>query len=173
VGGHDALGEAYVAVQRQLLALKRRGILLAIASKNDEAVALAALDRHPEMILRRTHFSAWRIHWGDKAQSLVDIACGAQPGLGSLVFLDDHPVERARVRAALPDVLVPELPADKLLVPSALAGLDCFDSPTMTVEDARRGEMVAESQRRRPCVPRCNRRRTGWRSSAPRCSSSP
>ena len=115
--------ESIDEVQRQLLGWKRRGVLLAIASKNDEETALAALERHPEMLLRPGDFAARRIHWGDKAQSLVDIAAELRLGVSSLVFLDDHPVERARVRAALPEVLVPELPEDKLLVPAALCAV--------------------------------------------------
>jgi hypothetical protein len=39
LGGHDPIGEAYVDFQRTLLALSRRGVLLAVASKNEESVA--------------------------------------------------------------------------------------------------------------------------------------
>src|SRR5207245_269840 len=53
IGGHDAIGEAYADFQKALKALIRQGTILAIASKNDEIVALDAIDRHPEMILRR------------------------------------------------------------------------------------------------------------------------
>jgi FkbH-like protein len=148
VGGHDAVGEAYAEVQRQLLALRRRGILLAVASKNDEEVALAAIDRHPEMVLRRKDFAARRIHWRDKAESVVELAAELNVGLDALVFLDDNPVERARVRDALPGVLVPELPADKLLVPGVIAALDCFDVAALTAEDFGRADMVASGQDR-------------------------
>jgi FkbH-like protein len=100
------------------------------------------------MLLRSRDFAARRIHWGDKAQSLVEIAAELHLSVSSLVFLDDSPAERERVRATLPDVLVPELSADKLLVPAALAALDCFDAPALTGEDARRGEMIAEERAR-------------------------
>ena len=49
-------------------------------------------------------------------------------GLDSAVFLDDNPVERARIAEALPDVVVPDLPNDKMLYPSALRRLDCFET---------------------------------------------
>ena len=43
LGGHDPAGEALVDFQRELKALTRRGILLAIVSKNEEAVAMKQL----------------------------------------------------------------------------------------------------------------------------------
>src|SRR5689334_23080019 len=72
LGGHDGIGEAYADFQKALKALARNGAVLAIASKNDEAVALEAIDKHPEMILRRSDFAAWRINWSDKAQNIID-----------------------------------------------------------------------------------------------------
>lgn len=149
LGGHDPIGEALADFQRGLQALARRGILLGIVSKNDEAVALEAVRRHPEMILRERDFAGWRINWNDKAQNLVELAAELQLGLDSVVFIDDHPHERARVREALPEVFVPEWPTDKLLYPSALAALDCFDRVRLTAEDRQRTDMyVAERHRR-------------------------
>jgi len=148
VGGHDAVGEAFAAFQRGLRALRNRGVLLAIASKNDAATALEALERHPEMILRPRDFSALRIDWSDKAGNIADMAVELNVGLDSLVFLDDSPIERGRVREALPQVLVPELPEDKLLLATALAALDCFDAPAVTGEDVARADMMAAGRER-------------------------
>jgi FkbH-like protein len=148
LGGHDALGEAFVDFQQALRALRRRGILLAIASKNDEGVALDAIRRHPEMQLRLDDFVAWRINWRDKAANIVELVEELNLGLQSVVFLDDNPAERARVREALPEVLVPELPRDKMHYAQALHALACFDAPSVSDEDLRRTEMyVSERQR--------------------------
>lgn len=149
LGGHDAEGEAFVDFQSRLKALGRRGILLAIASKNDEAVALEAIDCHPEMVLRREDISAHRIHWGDKAQSIVEIARELNLGLASVVFIDDSPAERARVRSALPEVYVPEWPQDKLLYGRALAELRCFDVPNVSAEDRGRVALYAAERERK------------------------
>ncbi len=149
LGGHDPEGEALVDFQRAVKALRRRGVVLAIASKNTEAVALDAIRSHPEMVLRPDDFVAWRINWGDKARNVADIAAELNLGLQSVVFIDDNPVERARVREALPEVLVPEWPADKLLYPQAFAELRCFDVPGLSAEDAGRTQMYAAEQRRR------------------------
>ncbi len=148
LGGHDHAGEALVAFQRALQALTTRGILLGVVSRNEEAVALEAMSKHAEMVLRPENFVGWRINWNDKAANIVSLAAELRLGLESVVFIDDSPVERARVRESLPGVLVPEWPADKTLYPSALLQLDCFDTPQLTVEDARRSEMyTAERQR--------------------------
>jgi len=138
VGGHDPIGEAYAQFQEQLKSLTRRGIILGIVSKNEEAVALEALAKHPEMRLRTDDFAAWRINWSDKAENVAAVAAELNLGLQSVVFLDDNPSERARVRASLPEVLVPELPGSPLLFPAALAGLDCFDVAAVTAEDRSR-----------------------------------
>jgi len=53
LGGHDPIGEAFVDFQKVLKSLTHRGILLGIASKNEEPVALEAIDKNPEMILVR------------------------------------------------------------------------------------------------------------------------
>lgn len=148
LGGHDPVGEAFADFQRALLALRRRGILLGIVSKNDEAVALAALDNHPEMRLRRGDFAAWRINWQDKARNLADLAAEVNLGLQSIVFIDDHPAERGRVRDALPEVLVPEWPEDKTSYVRTLAALNCFATPSVSSEDLTRHRMLREERGR-------------------------
>jgi FkbH-like protein len=149
LGGHDHVGEAYVDFQKALKDLARKGVQLAIASKNDETVALQAIDCHPEMPLRRDAFAAWRINWQDKADNIAALAEELNLGLGSFVFIDDNPVERERVREGLPEVLVPEWPVDPTQYVSALRALDCFDSVVISQEDRARTAMyVAERERR-------------------------
>jgi FkbH-like protein len=143
LGGHDPAGEALVDFQRELQALARRGILLAIVSKNDESIATEAIAKHPEMVLKMEEFAAWRINWRDKAANIVDLMAELNLGLDSAVFVDDSPVERARVREALPQLFVPDWPSDKRLYTEALLSLNCFDSPSLTEEDRQRAQMSA------------------------------
>jgi FkbH-like protein len=148
LGGHDAIGEAFLDFQEGLKALKNRGVLLGIVSKNDEPIALDAIQRHPEMRLRLEDFAGWRINWSDKAANVRSLVADLNLGLQSTVFIDDNPIERARVRQALPEVLVPEWPADKLYSRRALQGLACFDAPVITDEDLERTrQYVTERQR--------------------------
>lgn len=148
LGGHDYIGEAFLDFQKTLKALSRRGILLAIVSKNEEAVALEALSQHPEMVLRPSDFVGWKINWGDKAANIAELAAELNLGLQSMVFVDDNRVERARVREALPEVYVPEWPSDATLFPSYLSRLECFDSPHVTAEDLSRTESYVNQKYR-------------------------
>jgi FkbH-like protein len=152
LGGHDPVGEAYVDFQRVLKSLLNRGILLAIVSKNQESVALAALENHPEMVLRPADFAGWRINWRDKAENIVELVSELNLGLQSVVFIDDSPVERARVAEALPEVLVPQWPESPLFYPASLHDLRCFDTPSLTEEDRKRAQMYASERRRKADV---------------------
>src|SRR5215510_1770480 len=148
LGGHDPTGEALVDFQRELKALTRRGVVLAIASKNDESVALEAIREHPEMVLREQDFAGWRINWKDKAENINDLVEELNLGLDAAVFIDDNRMERARVREALPSVLVPDWPEDKRLYPLALRSLDCFDKPRISEEDRHRQQMYTTERQR-------------------------
>lgn len=149
LGGHDPIGEAFSDFQRLLKSLTARGIVLGILSKNEEETALEAIDRHPEMILRRGDFAGWRINWRDKVANLAELVAELNLGLNSVVFIDDSPAERERVRSAFPDVLVPDWPADKMSYASALLGLDCFEPPALSEADARRAAMYAVDRERK------------------------
>jgi len=148
LGGHDHVGEAFVDFQRELKSLKKRGMLLAIVSKNEESIALEAIRRHPEMVLREEDFAGWRINWGDKAQNLVDLVSDLNLGLQSVVFIDDSPAERARVAEALPEVFVPEWPRDKTRYKRALLGLDCLNAASLSAEDRERTASYRAEMRR-------------------------
>ncbi len=149
LGGHDAVGEAFVDFQQALKSLANRGILLGIVSKNTEAVALEAMQSHPEMVLKQEDFAGWRINWNDKAQNILELVSDLSLGLQSTVFIDDNPVERARVRDALPEVLVPEWPENKMQYCSTLLGLPCFDTPSISQEDRERTNLYTAERERK------------------------
>ena len=132
LGQGSALGEGFLAVQQYARELSRRGIILAVCSKNDEANAWEPFDKHPEMALRREDIACFVANWNDKAENIRLIAERLNIGLDSLVFLDDNPFERNRVREALPMVAVPEVPDDPALVPDALAAAGYFEAVAVT-----------------------------------------
>jgi FkbH-like protein len=148
LGGHDGGGEAFVQFQRQLVALTKRGVALAVVSKNEEGTALDAMRKHPEMVVRPEMLAAYRINWRDKAQNIVEIVQELNLGLQSVVFIDDNPVERGRVSDALPEVYVPQWPQDPTHYPRALESLSCFDTPAISREDIERNEMFATERAR-------------------------
>jgi FkbH-like protein len=148
LGEGSAVGEAHLAVQRYAKQLKQRGIILAVCSKNDHAVAESAFRDHPEMLLRRPDISAFMANWDDKAENLKAIAAQLNIGLDSLVFVDDNPVERARIRQSLPMVTVPELPKDIAHYVRCLADAGYFEAVAFTSEDRQRTEQYAANAER-------------------------
>ena len=147
--GEEGIGLAFQDFQRELLALRDVGVLLALCSKNNEQDAHEVFARHPAMVLRREHFAAERVNWQDKATNLRERAGELNLGLDSFVFLDDNPVEREWVRRALPAVAVPELPADPAERPGALRLAPDFQRIALTDADrGRAGAYRAERGRR-------------------------
>jgi FkbH-like protein len=148
LGNGSAVGEAHIALQRYVKLLNERGVILAICSKNDLAIAEAAFQNHPEMILRRSDIAAFVANWNDKAENLKAIAEQLNIGLDSLVFVDDNPAERARVRNSLPMVGVPELPSDPALYVRCLADGGYFEAVAFTADDRQRAEQYAKNAQR-------------------------
>jgi FkbH-like protein len=146
--GHEHPGAAFLAVQRAILDLYQRGIILAICSKNNEADALDALHSHPGMLLRPAHFAALKINWDDKAQNLRAIAQELNIGIDSLAFIDDNPAERALIEAQLPEVTVLDLPDDPIGYARALRESPVFERLTLSAEDRERGRLYAEERQR-------------------------
>ncbi len=140
IGQGSGTGESFLAIQQMALELRRRGIILAVCSKNDEAVAREPFRDHPDMLLREDHIAVFVANWGDKATNLRAIAAALNIGLDALVFLDDNPVERGQVRRELPMVAVPELPADPALYPRALAAAGYFEAIAFADDDRVRAD---------------------------------
>lgn len=141
-------GAAFQAVQRVLLDLSRRGIILGICSKNDEEAALRAMKDHPGMILKPENFSALRINWQDKATNLKSIAEELNIGTDAIAFLDDNPAERLLVRQSLPEVSVIELSDDPLTYAEALRAAPVFERLRVSSEDKERSRHYAEQRQR-------------------------
>ncbi len=137
LGGGPA-GDAYASFQSFLLGLKHKGILLAVASKNNDADARLPFQQHPDMRLHLDDFAVFKASWADKATTLRVIAGELGLGLDSLVLVDDNPAERALVRELLPEVEVIDLPADPAGYVRALADYPGLETVALTEEDARR-----------------------------------
>ena len=147
LGGLDD-GEAFVAFQRFLRELKRRGIILAVASKNDHNNAVLPFREHPDMILREEDISVFVANWDNKADNIRTIQKVLNIGFDSMVFLDDNPFERNLVREFIPDILVPELPEDPACYVRALAELNLFETSSFSEADRQRPEQYREESKR-------------------------
>jgi FkbH-like protein len=148
LGQGSARGEAHVALQAYARDLSRRGVILAVCSKNDEANAIEPFERHQEMVLRKEDIACFVANWQDKATNLRSIAQRLNIGLDSLVFVDDNPFERNLVRRELPMVEVPELPEDPAGYVPCLSAAGYFEAVAFTAEDAERAAQYRENARR-------------------------
>lgn len=148
IGQGSGEGEAFLDVQRYSMALRNRGVILAVSSKNEDANARLPFREHPDMLLAESDIAAFFANWTDKATNLEAIAAQLNIGVDALVLLDDNPAERAQVRAALPHVAVPELPADPSYYVRSLSAAGYFESIGFVQEDAQRAnEYSANLQR--------------------------
>ena len=139
--GQTYPGNCFRDFQQQLLKLYHRGIVLAINSKNNEADAFAIIDRHPDMLLRREHFAAYRINWDDKAANLRSLSKELNIGFESMVFLDDNPAECDLIRREIPECRVVVLPDKPYLLPALVDSLPGIENIRLTAEDRKKGAM--------------------------------
>jgi FkbH-like protein len=152
IGQGDAVGEAYVAFQRYAKALRERGVILAVCSKNEEDNAREPFEKLPEMVLKLDDFSCFVANWQDKAANLRSIAEQLNIGLDALVFVDDNPAERSLVRRLLPDVAVPEMPADPADYIRAVEQHRYFEVLSLSREDFQRTEYYRANTQRQQAV---------------------
>lgn len=107
----DHSGLAYKNLQRVIKLMQEQGVLLAIASKNNEEDAMEILEHHPHMLLHPEDFAIRKINWEPKPDNLRKMAEELNLGTDSFVFFDDSEAEREMVRQMLPEVEVPDFPA--------------------------------------------------------------
>jgi HAD superfamily phosphatase (TIGR01681 family) len=146
--GSEYPGAAFRQFQQAILDLYKRGIVLAICSKNNPTEAIEVLEKHPDMLLRLEHFAAIKINWQDKAQNLQEIARELNIGIDSLAFVDDNPAEREWIQQQLPEVTVIDLPSNPLGYAAALRQSPVFERLTLSSEDSQRGRYYAEQRQR-------------------------
>jgi FkbH-like protein len=140
IGPPTAEGEGYYALQEYAAELRQRGVLLAVCSKNNREDAELPFREHDGMKLKLDDFVAFEANWQDKATNLQKIAEDLALGLDSFVFLDDNPLERAWVRARLPQVTVLECGSTSWEMLTALRCEEHFQCIALTREDVERHE---------------------------------
>ncbi|HRY28802.1 MAG TPA: HAD-IIIC family phosphatase, partial [Elusimicrobiota bacterium] len=141
-------GSAYHEFQEAVRELARRGVLLALCSRNNPQDVQEVFAAHADMPLRWDDFVSRRINWNDKVSNLREIAKELNIGLDSLVFMDDSEFEVAMVNKFLPEVAAVRLPEEATSYRGLLESCGLFDSLEFTDEDRRRNEMYAAEQKR-------------------------
>lgn len=136
--GNYGIGKVFSDIQRWLLQLKERGILLAVCSKNEESIAKSPFLNHPEMVLREEDISIFVANWNNKADNIRYIQSVLNIGFDSMVFIDDNAVERELVKQTFPLVKVPDMPEDPAEYLPYLYQQNYFETIAVTKEDAFR-----------------------------------
>jgi FkbH-like protein len=147
-GQGDPTGEAHLALQASALALRERGVVLAVSSKNDDEIARQPFRQHPDMLLREEHITVFQANWNDKPSNIAAIAKELSLGIDAMTFIDDNPFERNFVRDSLPTVAVPELPDDPALYARTLMAGGFFETLTFSGEDRDRANFYRDDARR-------------------------
>ena len=148
IGHGDPTAEAHLDLQQMILSLRARGIVLAVSSKNEDAVARSPFQSHPDMLLKESDIAVFQANWQDKASNIRAIAQTLSLGLESMVFLDDNPAERLQVRQALPEVAVPELPEDPAFYAQTLVAAGYFEALGFLEEDQKRADFYQNNAQR-------------------------
>lgn len=147
--GETPDGEAFCALQRYAKGLAKRGVLLAVCSKNNPDDAREPFEKHPAMVLTLDDFAAFEAGWDPKPVAIERIAETLNLGLDSFVFFDDNPAEREHVRQALPDVEVVDVPEDPSGYVRALEAGTWFEAVQVTGADRQRAAQYATERKRR------------------------
>jgi FkbH-like protein len=137
IGKETALAEVYSDFQRYVKLLKKRGIILAASSKNDQASAQEGFS-HPDTVLVLEDFAAFEANWEPKSKTIVKISEELNLGLDSFVFIDDSPSERQIVRDNLPMVSVPDIGSEVLYFIDYLDKNYYFETVSVSPEDVNR-----------------------------------
>ena len=147
LGRETPIAEAYTAFQEYCLSLRQRGVLLAVCSKNNEAVAKQGF-AHPDSVLKLEHFSAFKANWEPKHDNILAIAHDLNLGVDSFVFVDDNPAERALVEAQIPSVAVPNVGNEVTKYASIIEAERYFEFLSLGNEDLTRAKLYEENSQR-------------------------
>ena len=137
--GHGmGIGKAFTEFQMWVKKLKQRGIIICVASKNNEETAKEPFEKHPDMVLKLDDVAVFQVNWETKVDNIRTIQRILNIGFDSMVFLDDNPFERNMVRENIPGITVPELPDDPAMYLEYLYSQNLFETASYSNADKDR-----------------------------------
>ena len=147
--GHGlGIGKAFTEFQMWVKKLKQRGVIICVASKNNEETAKEPFEKHPDMVLKLEDIAVFQANWETKVDNIHTIQRILNIGFDSMVFLDDNPFERNIVRENIPGITVPELPQDPGEYLEYLYSLNLFETASYSQADKDRTKQYqVEAQR--------------------------
>ena len=137
--GHGlGIGKAFTEFQMWVKKLRQRGIIICVASKNNEETAKEPFEKHPDMILKLDDIAVFQANWETKVDNIRTIQSILNISFDSMVFLDDNPFERNIVRENIKGITVPELPEDPGDYLEYLYSLNLFETASYSQADKDR-----------------------------------
>lgn len=147
--GHGlGIGKAFSEFQLWVKKLRQRGVILCVASKNNEDIAKEPFEKHPDMILKLDDIAVFQANWETKVDNIRAIQQILNIGFDSMVFLDDNPFERNMVRENIPHITVPELPEDPAEYLEFLYSLNLFETASFSEADKDRTKQYQTEAKR-------------------------
>ncbi|MFD4668627.1 HAD-IIIC family phosphatase [Lentzea sp. NPDC058450] len=131
-------GNAFREMQRRAVQLRKQGVVLALASKNEATIVDEVLETHPDLVIRPADIAARAVNWQPKDHNIRGLAGQLNLGLDSFVFADDSTFETQLVRGSIPEVTVVHLNGDPADHVTALQRNGSFDVLTTTATDRER-----------------------------------
>ena len=147
--GPDYPGNAFVDFHRYVRQLQKRGVFLALCSKNNDADVVEVFEKNPFCPLNLDDFAVRKVNWEDKATNIQSIAKELNIGLDSVVFVDDSEFECNWVRKMLPEVEVINLSKNPVNYVDELHSQQFFSSSRITDEDKNRTSMFLGAKKSR------------------------
>jgi len=147
IGNDSAIGESYNDFQRYVLELKKRGVLLAVCSKNDMKIAKEGFD-HPDSVLSLEDFSSFKANWNPKVDNIREIAYEINIGTESLVFIDDNPAERQIVNDEESSISVPNVGDDVTKFSEYIDKNGYFETIHLSQDDFIRTDSIKSNKKR-------------------------
>ena len=147
--GHGlGIGKTFTEFQMWVKKLKQRGIIICVASKNNEETAKEPFEKHPDMVLKLDDIAVFQANWETKVDNIRTIQSILNIGFDSMVFLDDNPFERNMVRENIKGITVPELPEDPAEYLEYLYSLNLFETASYSnLDKDRTKQYQVEAQR--------------------------
>ena len=138
--GPEMISNWPLGLAEALMFLKRRGVLLAVCSQNEERRIREIWPKifGPRMSL--DDFAAVAVNWRPKAENMTAMLRELNLLARNVVFIDDNPVERAAMRQAFPEMRI--LGRHPYYLRRVLLWSSETQVVSVTEESARRTEMV-------------------------------
>ena len=142
-------GKYYNMIQRIIVYLSQKGVIIGLCSKNNENDVLEVFKVHKDTYLKEENIVIHKINWSDKASNLLSISEELNIGLDSIIFVDDSSFEINLIRQKLPEITTIQVPANLYLYPtSLLKTIYKYFNLDVTDDDLKKTSMYKEQFQR-------------------------